>query len=138
MHWMYNCTFIAQYPFFLLLVYGAYGLALFGPSSGPVYWTSINCTGTEADIFSCRHTEAEIQNTCSHTTDAGVKCSEKTTCEINNWLTCCTSQHGPCNFPYSNGSDCYCDQYCYKAGDCCRNIGFTCPPPSELRASVLY
>ena len=123
-------TILASHSFFhkwasLSSVIGSvpYGLSYFGASTGPVHWTSISCSGSEQDIFSCTHLSIETSNTCGHENDVGVKCNEVTICEMNGYLSCCVHN---CNFPY-NGTKCYCDPYCYQSNDCCPGIGLTCP-----------
>ena len=89
-----------------------------------MHWISINCSGSEEDIFSCAHLESETFEIHGCANDVGVKCNEVTICEEHNELSCCQN----CHFPY-NGTKCYCDQYCYGSGDCCPGIGLTCPTP---------
>ena len=130
---------LVQLAFSLSLAYEAYGLAYFGPSNGPVHWTSISCSGSEEDIFLCMHIDTEIQNTCNYSTNVGVECSNKSICEIEKGPTCCVSSGGGigCFVGLYNESTCYCDQACYIAGDCCPDIGFICArPPGELRALI--
>ena len=45
--------------------------AYFDEGFGPVQFTSFQCNGTETRLQDCPYT---IQNTCTHSTDAGVTC----------------------------------------------------------------
>ncbi|KAL5005654.1 hypothetical protein ScPMuIL_016812 [Solemya velum] len=51
----------------------AYGTAMYGEGSGPIFFDEVNCTGTELDILQCPH-ESGLDNNCDHTEDAGIKC----------------------------------------------------------------
>lgn len=44
----------------------------FGKGVGPVYLSSVDCNGDEADLLNCTFTRA----TCNHDQDAGVKCGK--------------------------------------------------------------
>ena len=48
--------------------------AYFDEGFGPVQFTSFQCNGTETRLQDCAYT---IQNTCTHSTDAGVTCAGK-------------------------------------------------------------
>ena len=45
--------------------------AYFDEGFGPVQFTSFQCNGTESRLQDCPYT---TQNTCTHSTDAGVTC----------------------------------------------------------------
>ena len=48
--------------------------AEFGPGMGPVLLDNVICTGYEARLFDCTNSGLGVSN-CSHTNDAGVRCS---------------------------------------------------------------
>ena len=48
--------------------------ASFGQGTVPIAITNVGCTGHEARLLDCPHTE----NTCSHSADAGVRCHVRT------------------------------------------------------------
>ena len=48
--------------------------AFYGQGRGPIWFNSVNCSGTELNIKDCSHGGWEINN-CSHGEDAGVKCA---------------------------------------------------------------
>ena len=56
----------------------AYNYAYFGQGSGPIWLDSVTCTGNEETITSCGHFGLNITRSCSHTEDAGVRCSGDT------------------------------------------------------------
>lgn len=52
----------------------ALGYADFGPGTGPIYMTSVNCNGAESSLLDC---VADTFAQCTHSQDAGVICSGK-------------------------------------------------------------
>jgi len=45
----------------------------FGAGSGPIYLDDVRCTGSETGLVNC--TYDSVTTDCSHTEDAGVRCS---------------------------------------------------------------
>ncbi|XP_060064988.1 deleted in malignant brain tumors 1 protein-like [Ylistrum balloti] len=58
-----------------LVVAKAYGEAYFGSGVGTIWMDSIKCLGNETDIANC-HFDGWGKHDCSHSEDAGVRCSE--------------------------------------------------------------
>lgn len=46
---------------------------LFGPGSGPIVLSNVQCAGTESTLLSCQ-ADPPGMNDCDHTQDAGVIC----------------------------------------------------------------
>ena len=53
----------------------AIGLADFGQGSGSIWLDSVTCTGNESTLASCGHPGVNTIGSCSHSNDAGVRCS---------------------------------------------------------------
>ena len=53
----------------------AIGSAGFGQGSGPIWLDSVTCTGIESTLGSCGHLGIGVTRSCSHSEDAGVRCS---------------------------------------------------------------
>lgn len=53
--------------------------AVFGPGMGPVLLENVVCTGNEDRLFDCRSSGLGVSS-CSHSRDAGVRCS--TQCKL--------------------------------------------------------
>ena len=55
----------------------------FGRGSGPIHLDDVRCNGTELALVNC--TYDPVTTDCSHTEDAGVRCSvtRKSVCLIN-------------------------------------------------------
>ena len=53
----------------------AIGSASFGQGSGPILLDSVTCSGNESTLASCGHLGVGITRSCSHSKDAGVKCT---------------------------------------------------------------
>ena len=53
----------------------AIGLASFGQGSGPILLDSVTCSGNESTLASCGHLGVGVTRSCSHSKDAGVRCS---------------------------------------------------------------
>jgi len=53
----------------------AIGSASFGQGSGPILLDSVTCSGSESTLASCGHLGVGITRSCSHSEDAGVRCS---------------------------------------------------------------
>ena len=53
----------------------AIGSAGFGQGSGPIFLDNVSCGGNETVIASCGHLGINITRSCSHSEDAGVRCS---------------------------------------------------------------
>ncbi|NXX43972.1 DMBT1 protein, partial [Tricholaema leucomelas] len=64
----------------------AHSNAHFGPGSGPVWMSHVDCDGSESALSDYRH-RREVQEICSHAWDAGVTCSGTgTSCSCPLWL----------------------------------------------------
>ena len=53
----------------------AIGSAGFGQGSGSIWLDSVTCTGNESTLASCGHLGVNITKSCTHSEDAGVRCS---------------------------------------------------------------
>ena len=49
--------------------------ASFGQGSGSIWLDNVACTGSESTLASCGHLGVGITRSCSHSEDAGVRCS---------------------------------------------------------------
>lgn len=54
----------------------AYGYAIYGGGTGPIYFDDLACTGSEVDLFRCHHNLIGVNN-CQHAEDAGVQCGKE-------------------------------------------------------------
>ena len=54
----------------------AIGSAGFGQGSGSIWLDSVTGTGSESTLADCGHLGVGIVGNCSHSEDAGVRCSE--------------------------------------------------------------
>ena len=52
-------------------------LAIFGAGSGPSWYYSVYCTGTERNLTECSQYSSNFGSACSHSRDAGVVCSSE-------------------------------------------------------------
>ncbi|KAL7886989.1 hypothetical protein AOLI_G00047100 [Acnodon oligacanthus] len=69
----------------------------FGPGTGPIHISKLNCTGKESNLWQCSTQKNEDSNYCGHKEDAGVVCSGSTTItalpinttipSLTNWTT---------------------------------------------------
>ena len=71
--------------------------AAFGSGSGPSWYYSVYCTGTEQNLNQCSRNTYHLGSACSHTNDAGVVCSSESPyiCHLHMielWL-CCVFLH---------------------------------------------
>ena len=55
----------------------AIGSAGFGQGLGSLLLDSVTCTGNELQLASCGHPGVGITRSCSHSEDAGVRCSKR-------------------------------------------------------------
>ena len=53
----------------------AYSNAYFGQGSGLILLDNVVCTGSEATLANCSHLGVGVTRSCSHSKDAGVRCS---------------------------------------------------------------
>ena len=51
--------------------------AYFGQGSGSILLDDITCTGSESTLANCGHLRADQVRSCSHSEDAGVRCSSQ-------------------------------------------------------------
>jgi len=49
--------------------------ASFGQGSGPILLDRVTCSGSESTLASCGHLGVGVTRSCSHSEDAGVRCS---------------------------------------------------------------
>ena len=56
--------------------------AAFGAGSGPSWYYSLYCTGTERNLTECSKSTSNFGSACSHSRDAGAVCSSKYSCTI--------------------------------------------------------
>lgn len=68
MNYFRNCTCIIQ----LHLIGTARVAGYFGPGTGSILMSSLQCAGTENDLKSCSYSSS---NSCVHAQDAGVMCA---------------------------------------------------------------
>ena len=54
----------------------AYPNARFGQGSGPIAFSNLHCTGTEASIFDCESDGIGVIGSCTHADDASLSCQE--------------------------------------------------------------
>ena len=54
----------------------ALGSATFGEGSGPIWYASVNCSGSEANLAQCAHDRLELTH-CAHWEDSGVICASE-------------------------------------------------------------
>ncbi|XP_065928599.1 deleted in malignant brain tumors 1 protein-like [Magallana gigas] len=55
-----------------------YGHAVYGPGSGPIWLSGVNCEGSEISIDECQHRAWGTHN-CSHMKDVSINCNPKGT-----------------------------------------------------------
>ena len=53
----------------------AIGSASFGQGSGSILLDDVTCTGSELTLASCGHLGIGVTRSCSHSEDAGVRCT---------------------------------------------------------------
>ena len=61
--------------------------ARYGQSSGPIWTSSLSCTGLESRLTSCSSSEVDWwrpHSSCTHSQDAGVECAGKYQVFVNN------------------------------------------------------
>ena len=54
--------------------------AAFGAGSGPSWYSSVRCAGTEGNLTECNHDTSNFGSACPHSRDAGVVCSSECDC----------------------------------------------------------
>ena len=61
------------------LGFGSSGTAIrsagFGQGSGSIWLDNVACTGSELQLTNCSHRGIGVTGSCSHSEDAGVRCS---------------------------------------------------------------
>ena len=60
-----------------LRAFGAPGFAAFGAGIGPSWFSYVGCEGDELDLTKCSRSSDITGSACSHSRDAGVVCSSK-------------------------------------------------------------
>ena len=56
------------------------GSAAFGAGSGPSWYESVRCAGTERNLTECNYNTYNFGSACPHSRDAGVVCSSECNC----------------------------------------------------------
>ena len=56
--------------------------AFFGAGSGPSWYESVRCVGTERNLTECSNNNYNFGSACPHSQDAGVVCSSECNCTI--------------------------------------------------------
>ena len=56
--------------------------AFFGAGSGPSWYYSVYCRGTERNLTRCSYSNYNFGSACPHSQDAGVVCSSECSCTI--------------------------------------------------------
>ena len=51
--------------------------AFFGAGSGPSWYYSVSCRGTERNLTRCSYSNSNFGSACPHSQDAGVVCSSE-------------------------------------------------------------
>lgn len=70
---------IADYKYIVSTVGSvAYSSSRFGPGSGPIFMTTLQCTGQEQSIINCSYTPPQVSSSCSHSRDVGLSCEGMT------------------------------------------------------------
>ena len=59
-------------PFLYIADAQAFSNAFFGQGSGPIYLDSLQCSGSELDLFDC---PGDTTPSCTHADDAGARCN---------------------------------------------------------------
>ena len=54
--------------------------AFFGAGSGPSWYSSVRCAGTEGNLTECNYDTYNFGSACPHSRDAGVVCSSECNC----------------------------------------------------------
>ena len=62
-----------------------YRNSYFGQGSGPIWLDNVICTYAESTLASCGHLGVGVTRSCSHSEDAGVRCSG-TQGKISTWF----------------------------------------------------
>ena len=69
------------------LGFGSSGTAIrsagFGQGSGSIWLDSVTCSSNEIALASCGHLGVNITRSCSHSEDAGVRCSREKGSELD-------------------------------------------------------
>ena len=63
------------------------GSAFFGAGSGPSWYESVRCVGTERNLTDCSKNTYNFGSACPHSQDAGVVCSSECSSRIIVFLT---------------------------------------------------
>ena len=64
------------------------GSAAFGAGSGPSWYNSVYCAGTERNLTECNNNNYNFGSACSHSQDAGVVCSSEFNSTPLHFLVC--------------------------------------------------
>ena len=71
---------ILNFFLFSILAVFAYNEPTFGTGSGIIWLTNVSCNGSEANFLDCPSDSALIGTSCTHATDAAVKCIAGSEC----------------------------------------------------------
>ena len=72
--------------------------AAFGAGSGPSWYYSVSCVGTELNLNQCSRSSYHFGSACSHSNDAGVVCSSECQstpciCQLHMTIKYCVCVH---------------------------------------------
>ncbi|XP_053216134.1 deleted in malignant brain tumors 1 protein-like [Podarcis raffonei] len=106
----------------------AFGGALFGQGSGPIWLEGVNCTGEEASLSICPR-KSLAEHRCDHSQDASVGCSDLQTIRLVNGTSPCS---GRVEVLHNQQWLTVCDEGwdLNSANVVCREIG--CSPPLSV------
>ena len=76
-NWDFAAATVVCHQLGFLRAVGAPTSAAFGAGSGPVWYSSVRCTGTEQSLTECSKSLTFFGDACYHSQNAGVMCTSK-------------------------------------------------------------